>query len=383
MPTQAFGAYAAEGTAGDEVSSSYEGRQITLLASEINHGDAPVVTKGLPVVFGTVAGNMGVGIPFATEVLGTERIAIDTEGIWNVSVLAMDDAGGGGSLVTGGDPLFISTATCIVSKIRNNATQIPFGYALGQVAAGDTAVIAVKVHWDPRSHWLEDLEKLYFGDDRDVSVEWTGSALEMLPLGDNIDFLIGDGTNSFDVQIFGMSANDFMLWDSAVARLDVINTAVGPDARMIRFHSTVAAPAMTDGEGVINKLLTVTGPATLHIFGESSWINLGAAAECPENMMVRCDGIWDGGVSFPAAQSFVAYEKYTLQLGADPHWNSLWNLNFSGAGSEVDCIFTCNDPGLCLGYEVGGAAQAAGIGSVPLFSTSDGQLRYVYVHAVP
>ena len=149
MPTQAFGVYAAEGTLGDQVSSTYEGRHVTLLASEINHGNVlTVVTKGYPVIFGTVAGNHGVGIALNTEVAGTDLIAIDTEGIWDVSVVATDDVAG--SLVTGGDPLYINTTTAVVSKIRNLVTQIPFGYALGQVASGATAVIAVKVHWDPR-----------------------------------------------------------------------------------------------------------------------------------------------------------------------------------------------------------------------------------------
>jgi hypothetical protein len=148
MPTQDFGVYPDSLTIGTEVSSTYEGRHVTLLASEINHGNVlAVVTKGYPVIFGTITGNAGVGIALNTEVAATDLIAIDTEGIWNVSVVATDDAGA--SLVTGGDPLYINTTTAVVSKIRTTATQIPFGYALGQVAAGATAVIAVKVHWDP------------------------------------------------------------------------------------------------------------------------------------------------------------------------------------------------------------------------------------------
>ena len=405
MPTTA-GVYTAGLTNGTEVASTYEGRHITVLESELMHPyhvADDLVNKGDPVIIvladaATPHGvrGMAVGVALASATAITDYIAVDTEGIWNLNVNAFDDQGG--TDVNPGDALFISddsvssddlshdgVGDCVISKIRNNAVQVPFGYALGQIGTGAYGVIAVKVHWDPMAHWLLDDEMLYFGDARDISIEWNQADLEILPVADDTgSILIGNGTNNINsVQIFGMTANDYLLYTSAVGRLDVINTAVGPDARMIQFHSTVAAPAMTDGEGVINKMLTVTGPATLHIFAESSWINLGAASECPENMMVRCDGMWDGGVTFPAAQSFVAYEKYTLSLSADPHWNSLWNLNFNGANTEIDCIFTCNDPGLCLGYAVGGAAQAAGIGSVPLFSTSDGQLRYVYVHAIP
>jgi len=128
-------------TAGEEISSTYEGRHVTLLASELTHAGA-VVTKGLPVVFGDV-----VGIALKTEVAGTDLIAVDTEGIWVVDVYAQDIDGG--SAVVPGDRLFIQTATCIVSKIEYTPGYLPFGYALGSVGSGDTETIAVKVHQDP------------------------------------------------------------------------------------------------------------------------------------------------------------------------------------------------------------------------------------------
>lgn len=223
MPTQDWGVYPDSLTRGTEVSSTSEGRHITAMASELNHGTGlAVVTKGYPVVFGTVAGNHGVGIAFNTEVAGTDLISVDTEGIWNLQVQASDDLGN--SLVTGGDPLFINTTTCVISKIRNNATQIPFGYALGQVNGGDADVIAVKVHWDPRSHWLEDMEHLYFGDLMDVNIRWDQTDLVMLPLvNDTGAFRIGNGTLSMDFQVFGNTAAYSMLWDSSVNTLDIVS----------------------------------------------------------------------------------------------------------------------------------------------------------------
>ena len=127
-------------TAGEEISSTYEGRHVTLLASELTHAGA-VVTKGLPVVFGGA-----VGIALKTEVAGTDLIAIDTEGIWVIDVYAQDIDGG--SAVVPGDRLFIKTDTCVVSKIAYQPGYIPFGYALGDVNAGNTDTIAVKVHQD-------------------------------------------------------------------------------------------------------------------------------------------------------------------------------------------------------------------------------------------
>lgn len=141
MPS--FGAYpiADALAAGTEISSTYEGRHLTFLASELTHPGS-VVTKGLPVVCGNI-----VGIAFQTEVAATDRIAVDTEGIWVVDVAAIDDSGN--SPVAGGDLLYINKTTCVVSKISNVDTNIPFGYALGIIASGLTETIAVKVHFDP------------------------------------------------------------------------------------------------------------------------------------------------------------------------------------------------------------------------------------------
>jgi len=127
-------------SAGEQISSTYEGRHVTLYASELTHAGS-VVTKGLPVVFGEA-----VGIAFTTEVAGTDLIAVDTEGIWTVDVLAENDDGA--IAVAHGDRLFIHRTTCVVSKISAPETHIPFGIAYGAVDTG-TKSIAVKIHGDP------------------------------------------------------------------------------------------------------------------------------------------------------------------------------------------------------------------------------------------
>ena len=136
MPTEDWGLYEQGLTTGTQVSSTYEGRHITATAAELNHGNVlGVVTKGYPVIFGINAATAhGVGVAFNTEVAGTDLIAVDTEGIWNLTVTATDDAAGAGGVVRAGDPLYINTATARISKSRPLVTQIPFGYALGGLA---------------------------------------------------------------------------------------------------------------------------------------------------------------------------------------------------------------------------------------------------------
>ncbi len=123
--------------AGSEISSTYEGRHLTLEESYLTHiagGDA-LVNKGAPVNCGSI-----VGVAFNDAAAATSLIAIDTEGIWFLNVVASDDAGT--SAVIPGDRLYIATG--VVSK---KSSGIPFGWALGNLdASAAAAVCAVKVH---------------------------------------------------------------------------------------------------------------------------------------------------------------------------------------------------------------------------------------------
>jgi hypothetical protein len=137
------------GTAGDEVSSTYEGRHISVLESQITHPSHTdgFVDKGDPCIVGGVI----VGVAFTSAAAATDLIALDTEGIWVQDVYAAD--GAGNSAVAYGDPLYIDATTCAISKI---ATGVHFGYALGIITAGNTDTIAVKVHFDPKDDNVED-----------------------------------------------------------------------------------------------------------------------------------------------------------------------------------------------------------------------------------
>jgi hypothetical protein len=168
------GVYPANGTAGTEVSSTYEGRHLTFLESELTHPSHTdtFVEKGDPVL---VTGGQIIGVSFKEAAAATDYVTIDTEGIWNLSVVATDD--GGNSGVVPGDRIYINTTTCILSKIATAASQLPFGYALGTITSGQTATIAVKVHWDPIDNALLDVEPLYFGDARETNFAFKAGTL--------------------------------------------------------------------------------------------------------------------------------------------------------------------------------------------------------------
>jgi hypothetical protein len=150
-------------TAGDEISSTYEGRHITIeenLLTHPYHADG-LVDKGDPVLIkGTDGLGMIVGIAFTSAVAATDLIAIDTEGIWALNVMgAISDqtADGLAKALTAGNAVYMKIAAGTVgapymlSAEDDPSHFVPFGYLLGDVSASTTSptLVAVKVHWDP------------------------------------------------------------------------------------------------------------------------------------------------------------------------------------------------------------------------------------------
>lgn len=127
-----------------EISSTYEGRHITVREDEITtlDPDHAFQQAGHPCM---VKENI-VGVAFTTCTAGTDYVAIDTEGIWNLEVEAKNPAD---IAVFEGDELFINKSDAVISKDYNKNTNAHFGYALGNINSGGICIIAVKVHWDP------------------------------------------------------------------------------------------------------------------------------------------------------------------------------------------------------------------------------------------
>jgi len=132
-------------SAGDECSSTYEGRHLTIDESYLTHpyhADG-FVDGGEPVVCGDI-----VGVAFTSAAAATDLIAIDTEGIWFLTALDVNDEGT--SAIALGDEITINKTTAVLSKIQDKNTNQRFGYALGTVSNGGAgAVVAIKVHWAP------------------------------------------------------------------------------------------------------------------------------------------------------------------------------------------------------------------------------------------
>ncbi|MCK4245598.1 MAG: DUF2190 family protein [Candidatus Omnitrophica bacterium] len=132
--------------AGTEVSSTFEGRHVSVLESDLVHvnpGDG-LVDKGQPVSFGVGWEGAAVGTALQSANAATDIISVDTEGIWRHEVVAGWD-------VIVGQIIFITSAGVLVDWPPDEFCHI-FGYALEPMLAG-TDIIAIKVHWMDTGVW--------------------------------------------------------------------------------------------------------------------------------------------------------------------------------------------------------------------------------------
>ena len=202
MPGLQVGVYPGELAAGTQVSSTYEGRHLTVLESELIHpfNGTTFVAKGEQVLLCRTAVpatyGIAVGVAFNTATAATDLIAIDTEGIWNLTVFAQDDLGA--AAIEIGDPIYIHDSSvgaaslnglgdAELSKITTPATQRFFGYALGRMVAGGSGQIAVKAHFDQLNNWLLDDAPMFFGDDRDVDLTFDSVTGQLILTSATVD----------------------------------------------------------------------------------------------------------------------------------------------------------------------------------------------------
>jgi hypothetical protein len=139
-------------TAGEEISSTYEGRHITVEESYLSHSYHAdgLVDKGDPVIIGE---NI-VGVALMSATAATDLISIDTEGIWFLDVVGSVSDGtsdGIAKALVPGDVVYIEQTPgtgCNLSGESDPNRFKQFGVLLGNVDAhvSTPTTVAVKVH---------------------------------------------------------------------------------------------------------------------------------------------------------------------------------------------------------------------------------------------
>jgi len=132
--------YDAYRSAGEQISSTFEGRHVLIQEANLihpAHADG-FVDKGDPVAFFD-----GAGIALKSAQAATDVIPVDTEGIWRVSV-TNTGLNAFGTIVVG-QVLYIDAAGVVYDDWTTSYAI--FGYAMQPIDSVRTEVIAVKVHW--------------------------------------------------------------------------------------------------------------------------------------------------------------------------------------------------------------------------------------------
>lgn len=326
MPGIGIGVYPGQGTAGDEISSTYEGRHLTVLESELihpNHAD-DLVDKGDPVIVALTGAHphatygRAVGVALASAVAATDLIAIDTEGIWMLDCWGYTD-GPVGSAIQPGDPLFIhddslnavganGLGDALISEIRTVTTQIPFGYALGTLVATGQGRIAVKVHWDPSR-------------------------------------------------------------DTEIAKWNRVTPGNYGEA----MYTDMAAPA---SEGLSKYFQgTLSGTCAGHVYNVGSWINMAAGyASAVGQIHVPFEGgLWSAGANATLRAVFGA--QFQEVLNAAPNTLFCWRLNTDHAITALIQGVNPNSVGFAIGE-----AHVGGVTGTIRFVEVSGAVRYIDVY---
>lgn len=310
-------------TAGEQISSTYEGRHLTFLESELWHplDDDGFVQKGDPVVAQTSTGYI-VGVALKTATSASDLIAIDTEGIWNLMVYADTDdvwATSQTGAVTPGDALFINRVTagaitagigaCGISKRRDHATQVPFGFALGSLDNGDEGRIAVKIH----------------------------------------------NQGSFDL----ISA--------------MVNRAVVSGAMGWSFFGRITDGQSEGLNGYVDG--TILGTPVGPTYGFGSWLCIDDEAVMGANVATPHDvGIYSGAAQATANLYFAGQAQ--AQLAGNPGALHAWRFNTT---HTITALFLAANPG-SVGYIVDATEDEGKVGAIP-FVTVSGAVRWIRLYS--
>lgn len=158
------------------------------------------------------------------------------------------------------------------------------------------------VSWDASANDLkfEDSCSLMFGTGAgagpgnagDVELRWDGTDLDVLAAADDSVLKVGNGTNSFDLWVYGNTASDYVLWDASANELSLqgAGTLDVPDGQLQLSNTAIVATALE-----LNRAADVS---TRLIAAGST---LGATVAAHSDKIIALDTASGSVVTLPAA----------------------------------------------------------------------------------
>lgn len=131
-----------------------------------------------------------------------------------------------------------------------------------------------------------------FGTGSDVQIRWDATDLDILAAADDSVIKFGNGTNSFDIWIYGDTASDRIVFDASAKVMDFDGVDLQlKDADILHFGDTIADDARIVFDGTQLSIIPLAIGGALHI---------GDAADTEGNQV----HIFDGGAEKPGAVVF-------------------------------------------------------------------------------
>jgi len=114
---------------------------------------------------------------------------------------------------------------------------------------------------------LGDEDQIILGDGSDVVIDWDGAELNIVPVADNTDIIIGStgGTKSFDIDIYGEDADHHLKWVADSSELDITGTVEMQSTNKIQFSTTgnyIQASTGSQLDIVADTTLALSGAVT-------------------------------------------------------------------------------------------------------------------------
>ena len=186
------------------------------------------------------------------------------------------------------------------------------------------------ITWDASANDLkfEDSVSLMFGTGAgaaqgnagDVELRWDATDLDMLAAADDTVFKIGNGTNSFDVWVYGNTASDYILWDASAGAMSFVGAAyvdlggtAGHVRHTVRTVAVNTSPVAADsgsvyivngGTGVTFTLPAVATSAGLY-FKFINGVAQAMTVDGPANTLVVDNDVTATSIAFSTATEMV------------------------------------------------------------------------------
>lgn len=198
-----------------DVTLALEGADAQNIGVTLNH--ATNSFQGVDVVLTALAAGRtgGAASAYRAELVGDNN---DTAGTTYVGldVVHTDSAGSGvfvGMRVDAGGDILVDASAAATGESdfllgANLASAMEWRDSTGVLARMDTTTGDLKFE-------LPDGVDLSFGDSEDVDLRWDGVNLDMLALADDTQFYIGNGTESFDVRVYGNIPTAYLETDAS------------------------------------------------------------------------------------------------------------------------------------------------------------------------